>query len=119
MNDNLPAGKDEKEKNQRKKMFSKFDNNGNGYCSLAEIDKGFNDLGEPARVIYLAKAPMLRAFQAAKDYSKSTTEVGDDYVTAGEFRIFLLYMRQYFEYFVMFKKIDTSGDNRIGIEEFK
>ena len=33
--------------------------------------------------------------------------------------MFLLYLRQYFEYFVMFKKMDTSGDGRLGLDEFK
>ena len=39
-----------------------MDPNGNGYLSLAEIDKGFNDMGESMRPVYMAKAPMLRAF---------------------------------------------------------
>jgi hypothetical protein len=29
-----------------------------------------------------------------------------------------LYLRQYFEYFVMFKKMDTSGDNKLSKKEF-
>ena len=57
-----------------------MDPNGNGYLSLAEIDKGFNDMGEPMRVVYLAKAPMLRAFNAAKDHYSSKSKVGNDYV---------------------------------------
>ena len=32
------------------------------------------------RVVYLAKAPMLRAFNAAKDHVKSKSEVGKDYI---------------------------------------
>lgn len=28
-------------------------------------------------------------------------------------------MRQYFEYFVMFKRMDKSGDGRVGLDEFK
>jgi hypothetical protein len=40
-------------------MFSSFDVNGNGFISLAEIDKGFKDSGEVTRPIYEAKAAML------------------------------------------------------------
>ncbi len=29
-----------------------------------------------------------------------------------------MYLRQYFEYFVMFKKMDTSGDNKLSKKEF-
>jgi hypothetical protein len=47
-------------------MFDQIDVNGNGYLSLAEIDKGINDIGESMRVIYLSKKPMLQAFNAAK-----------------------------------------------------
>ena len=36
-----------------------MDVNGNGYISLAEIDKGFNDLGELASPIYKSKKAML------------------------------------------------------------
>jgi hypothetical protein len=32
-----------------------MDPNGNGYLSLAEIDKGINDMGEPMRVVFLSK----------------------------------------------------------------
>ena len=49
-----------------------MDVNGNGYLSLAEIDKGFKDMGEPMRIVYLSKAAMLRAFNEAKDFSKSS-----------------------------------------------
>lgn len=62
INDNLPIDHNEEDKNKRKIMFKQFDPNGNGYLSLAEIDKGFNDMGEKMRVVYLAKAVMMRAF---------------------------------------------------------
>ena len=38
---------------------------------------------------------------------------------ASEFRLFLVFLRQDFEYFVMFKELDTTGDQRIGLDEFK
>ena len=61
-------------------MFKMFDVNGNGYISLAEIDKGFNDMGEQMRPIYLAKKAMLMAFNEAKNSVKSKSEYGDDYI---------------------------------------
>lgn len=36
-----------------------------------------------------------------------------------EFRIFLVYLRQYFEYWVMFERMDNSGDKQISFEEFE
>ena len=36
-----------------------------------------------------------------------------------EFRIFLVYLRQYFEYWAMFESIDVSGDKKISMKEFK
>ena len=32
-----------------------MDPNGNGYLSLAEIDKGIKDMGESMRVVFLSK----------------------------------------------------------------
>ncbi len=42
----------------------------------------------------------------------------DDYVDKKEFRLFLQYLRQYLELWVMFEKIDTSKDKRIEPKEF-
>ena len=36
----LPTGKDDADKAERKTLFRLFDPNGNGFLSLAEIDKG-------------------------------------------------------------------------------
>ena len=70
-----------------------WDFNGNGYLSLAEIDKGLKDLGPKMEPVYKAKSAMMRAFQAAKDHCKGKSAVGDDYVERYEFRIFMLYLR--------------------------
>ena len=93
-----------------------MDINGNGYLSLAEIDKGLKNKGEKMKVIYLAKPALMRAFNAARDSVRSEkNSVEDDYVTKAEFRIFNLYLRQYFEYFMMFKNLDKNNDNKITI----
>lgn len=40
----LPSGKDKGSQMLRKKLFKQFDSQGNGYLSLAEIDKGISDV---------------------------------------------------------------------------
>ena len=61
-------------------MFKLWDPNGNGYLSLAEIDKGFKDMGESMRVVYQSKKALMRAFQAAKDHMTSKSTVGNDFI---------------------------------------
>ncbi len=40
----LPTGKSNSEKALRDELFRQFDPNGNGYLSLAEVDKGIRDV---------------------------------------------------------------------------
>ena len=93
----LPTNKTDPEvKATRKKMWRAIDNNGNGYASLAEIDKGVRD------VLLLddffdAKPAIMRAFQVSKD-AVPGGKYGADYIEWREFRIFLLALRQRFEY---------------------
>jgi len=56
--------------------------NGNGFLSLAEVDKGIRDvLNLPE--LFDAKPVIMRAFQAAKGKMKSKSPHGDDYVSKG------------------------------------
>ena len=97
----------------RRKLFKAFDANGNGYLSLAEIDRAILDvLG--SEDLFDCKPAIMRAFQAAKAAGKSANARGDDYVEDGrEFRLLLLYLRRYFELHTMFRAVDTSGDRRV------
>ena len=61
---------------------------------------------------------MIRAFNTAKTYLKADTAHGNDFVSRGEFRILLKYLRIYFEYWVAFARIDTNADKKISFEEF-
>ena len=61
----------------------------------------------------------MQAFKAAKSAVKSKSKYGDDYIEWLEFRYFLLYLQQYFAYFQLFQALDTSGDRRIDIQEFR
>ena len=60
----------------------------------------------------------MRAFMAAKTKVKSTSKYGDDYITKGEFRFLLKFLRQYYEYWVAFDRIDTDDDRRVSHKEF-
>jgi hypothetical protein len=113
----LPWRKTEKEKKMREEQWRRVDVNGNGLCSLAEIDKGMRDVIKlPA--IFDLKPVMLRAFTAAKNKVKSSSKHGADYVQKAEYRYLLKYLREYYEYWIAFDRIDKDDDRRISVHEF-
>ena len=60
----------------------------------------------------------MRAYQASRIMLTSSSLQGKDYVTKGEFRYLLKYLRQYYEYWVAFELIDSDHDNKISKQEF-
>jgi len=118
----LPVERTKEAKHQRFELFKRFDPNGNNYLSLAEVDKGCRDVLQLYDV-FDAKPVIMRAFSAAKsandDNISKKNPHGADYIEKCEFRLLLVYMRQYFECWQMFSKLDDSGDGRIDFEEFK
>jgi Ca2+-binding EF-hand superfamily protein len=109
--------KTDEEMAKRAEIFAAFDPNGNGYLSLAEIDKGCRDvLG--LYELFEAKKAIMRAYQAAKAVGTGSDEQGADYVEKQEFRLLLKYLRDYFMLWKIFQKIDTGSDARINMDEF-
>jgi len=103
----LPMTLSPEDREARKKIWRAIDMNGNGYLSLAEVDKGVRDVLQISE-IYSAKPVMMRAFHAAKGGVRSKARLGPDFVERGkEFRLLLLYLRHYFELYVMFNRIDV------------
>ena len=103
---------------KRTKMFNAFDGNGNGYLSLAELDRGIRDVLN-CQEVFQVKAVIMRAYQAAKNMGRTRSKHSEDYVERNEFRVFLVYLRQYFEYWEMFELIDVDHDRKVSITEFK
>jgi hypothetical protein len=95
-----------------------MDVNSNGYLSLAELDKGMRDVVR-IPILFDTKPVIMRAYQSAKNKLKSKNTHGDDYVSKAEFRFFLQYLRQYYEYWVAFDRIDTNDDRRVSKDEFE
>eukprot|EP00947_MAST-08B_sp_MAST-8B-sp1_P004987 g4987.t1 len=113
----LPTGSTAADKAKRKKMFRDFDPNGNGYLSLAEVDKGVKDVLKSDQ-LFDAKPAIMRAFQAAKGAAKTKARLGADFVERAEFKLLLVYLKRYFELFVMFERVDTGDDRRVNLDEF-
>lgn len=109
----LPWGKDAESDKRRKQLFRQFDPNGNGLLSLAEADKGLIELQ-----LDIPKPVIMRAFQASKGVNQEGKASNDDFLDYSEFRVFLLYIRQYLELWVMFDEIDSSKDHKITPDEF-
>ena len=116
--ESLPIKKTAEDRAKRKKMWSAIDMNGNGYVSLAEFDRGVRDVLNLPKIFTLKKV-LMRAYQTAKDKIKGKSKHSKDYIEWLEFRILLVYLRQYFEYYVMFCRIDTSDDFKVDLKEFK
>ena len=133
----------------RAEGFKAADPNGNGLCSLAELEtfvlkslitkypkvgKG-KEMKEPGQDLFKAFRPCyMRAFTDAKDYKADTGAVikgtkkatDDDFVSKEEFRLFNVYLIVYAAMFDAFAKIDGGGsgrdandDKRVELEEFK
>lgn len=71
--------------------------------------------------MFNAKPAIIRAFNYAKNYVPAkgkNKKYGNDYVEKKEFRVFLLALRQRFEFQEAFKRVDYNNDDRIDIDEF-
>lgn len=113
----IPITDSAEDKATRKKLFRGFDVNGNFNLSLAEIDKGIRDVLELPE-LFDSKPVIMRAYQASKDKVKSPHTFGDDYVSRGEFKYLLIYLKFYYELWVDFQTIDVDGERRLSVKEF-
>ena len=117
----LPTDKTPEQRVMRRDLFRAFDPNGNGYLSLAEVDRGLLEEFS-LHELFDAKPVIIRAFNAAKavnDQRNGPGSRGPDYVERVEFRFLLVYLERYLELWEMFRGVDSSGDGRITPEEFR
>ena len=99
-------------------MFKTIDGNSNGFLSLSECDAGVLNVLK-LKEVYQLKPVIIRAFNYAKNRGTQKRDESSDYIEKHEFRFFLLALRQYFEYYEAFKRIDQNFDKKIQLEEFK
>lgn len=115
----LPVAKTKEDRKKRLDLWRKINEYGNGYISFKRLDYQLDKYLELPNIVK-NKGPIKLAFNAASDkYSRYGLNKDDNLIEWMEFRIFLVYLRQYFEYWIMFQKVDNSGDHLINLEEFK
>ena len=114
----IPYKKTNEDSSKRRKLFNTLDGDNNKFITLQEADNGishFLNIDE----LCDCKQATAKAFEAAKNYYKSKSKFGDNCLEFIEFRYFLIYLRQYFEYFVMFFALDKTKNNKVNFKEFK
>lgn len=115
----LPVAKTTDERKKRLALWNKMNEYGNGYMSFNRLNVQLTNYLDLPNVLR-NKGPLKLAFNAASDkYKRRGVNPDDNLIEWMEFRIFLVYLRQYFEYWVMFESMDSSGDHKISLDEFK
>ena len=115
----LPVEKTKEDRKNRLNLWKKLNEYGNGYISFKRLNVQLTNHLHLSEIIR-NKGPIKLAFDAAcNKYERNGINKDDNLLEWMEFRIFLVYLRQYFEYFIMFQKVDSSEDLRISFDEFK
>eukprot|EP00092_Neocalanus_flemingeri_P014895 GFUD01016087.1.p1 GENE.GFUD01016087.1~~GFUD01016087.1.p1 ORF type:complete len:183 (-),score=43.94 GFUD01016087.1:103-651(-) len=117
INSRLPHKRTKEQYQMRKKLWGAIDVNGNGYVSLSEITRGVRDvlnLGD----VFDCRPAINRAYHYGRSVAQAKKKHDDDYLEFREFRFFLQALRQFFEYYQAFSRIDSGQDGRVSKEEF-
>jgi len=116
----------------RAELWQTLDMNGNGWCSLAEVDGWIQktlinalkaeDAGNAAWRAF--RPSYIRAFNDAKDLDGRVDGMFGDYVTRREFRMLNAYLCLYATMYDAFSRIDGNAegewdDRRIGSDEWE
>ena len=104
-------------KAELKRLWAACDFNGNGMCSLAEIDKM---VLEQYPALHHPRA-LIRAYKKATagDPTRTYKGKGDSFIQRQEFICLLKNIVYFNRVFAVFEAIDTGDDHRIDANEFK
>lgn len=106
----LPVERTESAAKRRKKIWDQMNAYGNGSVSLRKMKKDMEKyLGLPEKVT--KKGCVEMAYNNARGKVKTKNPGDDNFIQFAEFRIFLCYLKQYIEYWVMFENLGAKGEN--------
>lgn len=98
------------------KLWRCLDYNGNGYVSLAEVDKFVVE----KYPLLNHKPALMRAFQASKNVNGTQTGFAADNIERKEFKLLLINLFYYNKLFWLFDQADQHGhDRRMDFEEWQ
>ena len=103
---------------RRKRLWRAFDFNNNNLLSYTEAELGIKDVVK-LPLLFKIKPVIKMAFNTTKHGIKSNDIYLKDYLEKYQFRRFLKFLRQYYEYWVAFDTIDLDGDKQLSYTEFK
>lgn len=121
VNAKLPSSNSKEDITKRLKLFRQFDPDGNGYLSNEECTSAIQKVLNIDDV-FNVKPAIDKAFDIAKNSKPSKRADKKDAaenIEINEFKFFLSSLRQYFEYYVAFARVDTDSDQKISHEEFQ
>jgi Ca2+-binding EF-hand superfamily protein len=101
-------------KDELRKLWKQLDFNGNGICSLAEIDKMI--VSVPGFEKFNNKPALMRAYK--RTTSKAGGGDGDDWVEKREFAALLRNIYYFNKLWDAFEDVDSDHDRRIDAKEF-
>ena len=115
----LPISKTSEDRQKRLEMWNQVNEDDNDYASFKKLSLFLLE--------YLKlsnndknRESIKSAFVATRNkYLRYGLKIDDNIIVWMEFRIFLVYLRQYYEYWVMFKQVDDSYEHPINLKEFK
>ena len=109
LSEKLPIGTKAADIEKRKRLWRAFDFNNNNLLSYTEAELGIKDVLK-LPLIFKIKPVIKMAFNTTKHGIKTNDIYLKDYLEKHQFRRFLKFIRQYYEYWVAFDTIDLDGD---------
>lgn len=114
----LPIAKTEIAAKKRKKIWDEMNAHNNGSVSLKKMTKDMEKYLNLPKIV-IEKGCLEKAYEKSKSKVKTKQKGDDQFIQFSEFRIFLVYLKQYFEYWVMFENLDAGKDMTLSLSELK
>jgi len=114
----LPLGEGDQEKAFLEHMYEQATTGHIGEMTMNEMDRFIRDTLK-CHALFNCRPVLEKAISASRVKRKrKKLGRGEDLISFQEFRFCLLYVRRYFELWLMFQLIDKNGDRCVSLEEF-
>ena len=120
LREKLPRNRTQVDQERRVKLFREFDPNNSGFLSCEECAKGCKDVLHLDSLTTTLPILVNRAFAGTITRRTQDNTAHDPHrIDTADFRLFLVYLYDYFEMWVMFDELDLNDDSTLSLAEFK